>query len=84
MKAQTITYKGMKYSTKEINMNFKIKVYGKDENGKRINKAVGVKGLIELVGVDFANKFLKRAFLSMEDKETCKLRRGIAITFYRY
>lgn len=79
MKAMTVTYNGMKYSTKQVNANFKIKVYG---NG--INKAVGVKGLIELIGVELANKMLKRAFLSMDDKEVCKLRRGLKITFYRY
>ena len=32
----------MKYTTKFINMNFRIKVYGNDENGNFLNKLVGV------------------------------------------
>ena len=39
------------YSTTFINQNYRIKVYGVDVEGKRINKLVGVSGLIELVGI---------------------------------
>ena len=39
------------YSTTFINRNYRIKVYGVDIEGKRINKLVGVSGLIELVGI---------------------------------
>ena len=75
-------YTGLNYTTKEINMNFRIKVAGKDSEGNRINKLVGVAGLIQLVGVEMANKMLKRAFNGTDDKTACKLRRGIKVTFY--
>lgn len=51
-------------------------------DGKKINKLVGVKGLIELIGVGMANKMLRRAFNGTDDKTVCKLRRGIKISFY--
>lgn len=74
-------YNGLEYTTREINRNYKIKVYGMVD-GIKINKAVGVRGLLELIGVEMANKMLRRAFRCLEDKQVCKLRRGIAITFY--
>lgn len=43
----TTIYNGLEYSTKSINRNFRIKVNG-IVDGKKINKLVGVKGLIEL------------------------------------
>lgn len=73
----TTIYNGLEYSTKSINRNFRIKV-----NGKKINKLVGVKGLIELIGVGMANEMLRRAFNGKDDKTVCKLRRGIKISFY--
>jgi hypothetical protein len=81
MNTQSI-YAGLFYSTREINMNFRIKVYGIDENGNKINKALGVMGLIKLIGIELVNKFLGRAFNSCLDKIVCKLRRGIKVTFY--
>lgn len=51
-------------------------------DGKKVNKLVGVKGLIELIGVEMANKMLRRAFNGTDDKTVCKLRRGIKISFY--
>lgn len=81
MNAITI-YNGLNYTTKEINFNFRIKVAGFDANGKKINKLLGVAGLIRLIGVELVNKFIKRAFKSQDDKCVCKLRRGIRITFY--
>lgn len=77
----TSIYNGLEYTTKEINLNFRIKVNG-IVNGVKVNKLVGVKGLIELVGIEFANKMLRRAFNGKEDKTVCKLRRGIKISFY--
>lgn len=53
-------------------------------NGKKINTLVGVSGLIKLVGVEMANKLLRRAFRCMNDAEHCKLRRGLKISFYYY
>lgn len=64
-----------------INCNFRIKVNG-IVDGKKINKLVGVKGLIELIGVGMANKMLRHAFNGKDDKTVCKLRRGIKISFY--
>lgn len=81
MNTSTI-YNGLNYRTKEINRNFRIKVAGIDVNGKKINKLVGVSGLIELIGVEFVNKFLAKAFKGKGDKTVCKLRRGIRISFY--
>lgn len=42
----------MKYDTTFINRNFLLKVYGVDGNNKRINRLVGVSGLVSLIGVD--------------------------------
>lgn len=77
----TTIYNGLEYSTKSINHNFCIKVNG-IVDGKKINKLVGVKGLIELIGVEMANIMLLRAFNGTDDKTVCKLRRGIKISFY--
>lgn len=72
----------LNYSKSEIIRNFRIKVYGVDGEGNRINKLVGVSGIIALIGVDFVNKFVEKAFNCMEDVFVCKLRRGIKISFY--
>lgn len=79
---QSGIYKGLEYTTKEINGTFKIKVSGVNYEGNRLNIAVGVSGLIKLIGVDLANNLLKRAFETKDDKCVCKLRRGLKITFY--
>lgn len=81
MKPESI-YNGLDYTTSEINRNYKIKVNG-IVNGKRVNMLVGVSGLIKIVGdIDLVNRLLKRAFNCIGDKEVCKLRRGVKITFY--
>lgn len=72
----------LNYTKTFINRNFRMKVYGVDENGNRINKLVGVAGLIALIGIELFNKFVERAINAGLDKVICKLRRGIAITFY--
>lgn len=71
----------MRYPTATINTNFYIKVYGYID-GKRIDTLVGVSGLLRLIGVELANKFICKAFACGLDKIVCKLRRGIKITFY--
>lgn len=72
----------LNYSTREINRNFKIKVSGIVE-GHKVNTLVGVTGFIAYVGdVALCNRLLNRAFNTMNDKEVCKLRRGIRISFY--
>ena len=73
----------LNYSTREINRTFKIKVYGYVD-GRKIDTLVGVSGLLRLVGVELANKMLAKAFRTMDDKQVCKLRRGIKVTFYYY
>jgi hypothetical protein len=81
MNTQSI-YNGLDYTTKEINRNLKIKVNG-IVNGKKVNVLVGVSGLIKIVGgIKLVNRLLKRAFNCYGDKEVCKLRRGVKITFY--
>ena len=72
----------MVHTSKTINRNFLIKASGIDGKGKRINKLVGVTGLLELIGEDLADKFVTRAFESGLDCCRCKLRRGLRITFY--
>ena len=72
----------LKYTKRFINMNFRLKVYGKDENGKRINKLVGVAGLIALIGIELLNKFIDRALKAGLDCCKCKLRRGLQVSFY--
>ena len=69
------------YTTTHINANYRIKVYG-HVDGTRVNKLVGVSGMINLIGAELANKFLTRAERSMDDSCVCKLRRGLKITFY--
>ena len=72
------------YSTRTINRSFKIKVTG-EYNGKKLNTLVGVKGLIEFVDdIPLTNRILDRAFRSKDQKCVCRLRRGIAISFYNY
>ena len=74
--------KQLSYSTKWINENFRIKVYGRDENGKKINTLLGVSGIIRLIGVELFNKFLQRAIDCMMDVCVCKLRRGLQVSLY--
>lgn len=72
----------LKYSSREINKNFRIKVSGIDNEGNKIHKLVGVSGALNLIGAELLNKFLKRAFECMGDVCVCKLRRGIKFSFY--
>lgn len=70
-------------NTTTINKNFRIKVAGM-VNGVKVNKLVGVSGLLEILGRSW-NKLVKmvlRAFNSMEDKCRCKIYGGAAVTFY--
>ena len=72
----------MQYTTKFVNQNFRIKVYGRDENGKRINTLRGVSGIIRMIGVELFNKFICRALDCMQDVCVCKLRRGLQVSLY--
>jgi hypothetical protein len=72
----------LKYTTKQINRDYKIKVSGL-YNGEKVNTLVGVAGLVRMVGdIELTNRLLDRAFACMEDKCVCKLRRGIKVSFY--
>lgn len=72
----------MEYTTTYINRNYLIKVYGFNTEGKRINKLVGVSGLVSLIGVELANKFINRAEKAAADCTVCKLRRGLKVSLY--
>lgn len=72
----------LKYTTREINHNYKIKVSGL-YNGEKINTLVGVSGFLKIVNdIELCNRLLDRAFNDMSDVCVCKLRRGIKISFY--
>lgn len=71
------------FPTSEINRDFRIKVYGHDAENRKINILVGVSGAIRLIGEDLFYKFVARSYRDRNhDKTVCKLRRGIAFTFY--
>ena len=70
------------FTTTEINKNFRIKVFGYNADGKKINTLMGVAGILALIGEELLNKFLRRAFNSMDDVCVCKLRRGLKVSFY--
>lgn len=72
----------LNYSTRYINRNYLIEVAGIDNEGSKINRLVGVSGMLTLIGVELANKFLDRAEKGIDDSCVCKLRRGLKITFY--
>ena len=48
--------KKLQYSTREINRDFKIKVYGYTDEGRKVDMLVGVSGLILLIGIEHAGK----------------------------
>lgn len=48
----------MKYDTTFINRNFLLKVYGVDSENRRINRLVGVSGLVGLIGVELTENSL--------------------------
>jgi hypothetical protein len=77
-----MTATALNYTTAHINANYRIKVSGIDNDGKRIHKLVGCSGLFNLIGAELMNKFIARAERSMEDSTECKLRRGLKVTFY--
>lgn len=71
-----------KFTTKFINQNFRIKVFGRDENGRKINTLMGVSGIIRLIGEELFYKFVQRALDCMMDVCVCKLRRGLQVSLY--
>ena len=74
----------LKYTTRQINRCFKIKVEG-IYNETYIKTLVGVSGLLKIVGsIEMTNKLLDRAFSSRGQKCVCRLRRGLCFSFYNY
>ena len=71
-----------KFTTKFVNQNFRIKVFGRDENGKKINTLMGVSGIIRMIGEELFYKFVQRALDCMKDVCVCKLRRGLQVSLY--
>ena len=70
-------------STRFINQNFLIHVYGTNGTPERINKLVGVRGLTELIGEELKEKFITRALNNRDgDKTRCCLRRGLVVVLY--
>ena len=73
----------LNYTTREINANYRIKVFGiNEENGKKLNTLVGVSGLLKLIGAEMFNKMMARREKCMDDVCVCKLRRGLKVSFY--
>ena len=70
------------FTTKFINQNFRIKVFGRTEDGKKINTLMGVSGIIAMIGEELFFKFVQRALDCMLDKCVCKLRRGLQVSLY--
>ena len=70
-------------NTATINRNFRIKVSGM-VNGERVNKLVGVRGLLAILGGSWQKlvKFVLRAFNNLTDKCACKIYGGATVTFY--
>ncbi len=64
----------LNYSTKYINRNYLIKVAGIDNEGCKINTLVGVSGMLALIGVELANKFLNRAEKGIVEEESVRLK----------
>ena len=71
-----------RFDSKFINANFRIKVFGCDENGRKINTLMGVSGIIRLIGEEMFFKFVQRALDCMLDVCVCKLRRGLQVSLY--
>ena len=78
----TKSYGEICLTTATINRNFRIKIAGL-VNGERVNKLVGVRGLLAILG-SWAKvvKFALRAFNCLADKCACKIYGGAKVTFY--
>ena len=70
------------FTSKFVNQNFRIKVFGYTEDGQKINTLMGVSGIIALIGEELFYKFIQRALDSMKDVCVCKLRRGLQVSLY--
>ena len=79
----TKSYGEIQLTTATINRNFRIKVSGM-VNGERVNKLVGVRGLLAILGGSLQKlvKMVLRAFNCLSDKCACKIYGGATVTFY--
>ena len=79
----TKSYGEITLNTATINRNFRIKVAGM-VNGERVNKLVGVRGLLSILGGSWQKliKMVLRAFNCLADKCACKIYGGATVTFY--
>ena len=79
----TQSYGRVVLTTATINKNFRIKVSG-NVNGERVNKLVGIRGLLEILAGDWEKlvKFVLRALNCLDDKCACKIYGGAKVTFY--
>lgn len=73
----------MDFTTSQINRDFLIN-FQEFRNNKRNRHLIGVSTLIQIVGIELANKFVNRAYNSAADVCVCKLRRGVQISFYSH
>ena len=71
-----------KFSSKFVNANFRIKVFGRTEDGRKINTLMGVSGIVAMIGEELFYKFVQRALDCMKDVCVCKLRRGLQVSLY--
>ena len=81
-KKKRMEKKVIMYDSKFVNQNFRIKVFGRNADGKKINTLVGFSGCLSLIGEELMQKFIKRSLESMDDVCVCKLRRGLQVSFY--
>lgn len=51
-----VTFNSVQYTSKFINENFRIKAYGLNALGEKINTLVGVSGAIALIGAELLVK----------------------------
>ena len=73
---------GQETECPSCNKNFRIKVAG-DVDGVRVNKLVGVRGLLAILGsCQKLVKMVLRAFDCLADKCACKIYGGATVTFY--
>ena len=79
----TQSYGRVVLTTATINKNFRIKVSG-NVNGERVNKLVGIRGLLEILAGDWEKliKFVLRALNCLDDRCVCKIYGGAKVTFY--
>ena len=74
----------LNYTTSYLNAKYLFKVSGCNGDGVKLNKLVGVSGLVKLIGVELVNKFVDRAERAGKDACYCRLRRGLKVTLYMH